>query len=150
MRLERYVDLIGKKDEVAVAQFKKQFSRLVRERSIEAATALGLERAALEACMADGATTAELDRQAATFKRTELEGLPSTYVSNFVVQGADEARLRAALGASLSGGGRSARWMFALLVGLFLVTVAGTSRAAQAAGAGEAKRGRGMPRGTPG
>ena len=122
--LEPYVELIKKDDPGAVAEFKKHFASIVRDKAIEAGIGQGLDRAKLVACLADAQTTAALDGQIAAFRRTGLEGLPSTYVSNFVVQGADEESLRAALKASLAGGGRSVRWMFALLGGLFLMTVA--------------------------
>jgi uncharacterized membrane protein/protein-disulfide isomerase len=144
--LEPYVELIKKDDPGAVEQFKKQFAAIVHDKAIEAGSAQGLDRSRLVACMAEPQTTAELDGQIAAFRRTGLEGLPSTYVSNFIVQGADEEGLRAALKASLAGGGRSVRWMFALLAGLFLMTVALTTTGARAKKPRAASKGAPKPR----
>ena len=52
------------------------------------------------------------------FRRVKLEGLPSTFVGNYLIVGADEAMLRSAVSATIAGGGLSVRWLLIIIAGL--------------------------------
>ena len=138
MGLEDYVQKVNGGDQAAGLEFKRRLDGAVTEKSLDAAVSQGLDRAKTAECMGSESTKAELLRQSEMFDRTKLEGLPSTYVANYLVQGADETMLRSALDAALAGGVRSVRWMFVLVGGLFLVMVVLTLRGGGAAGAGAA------------
>ena len=80
-------------------------------------------------CLQAAATTAELARQREMFERTKLDGLPSTYVGSYLVNGADDEMLRSAVAASIAGSGRSVRWMILLIAALFVfVTIVSLTR----------------------
>lgn len=123
LSLEDYVQKVNGGDQAAGLEFKRRLDAAVTDQSLDAAAAQGLDRAKVAECMASEAISAELRRQGEMFDRTKLEGLPSTFVGGYVVEGADEAMLRSALDAALAGGGRSVRWMFVLIAGLYVVMV---------------------------
>lgn len=98
---------------------------------------LGLDSKELARCMTSEQTRTRLADEGALFATAQLRGLPSLFVDDELVQGADEPAFRAAVERGLSGGGGGGTpivWMF-VFVGILAFGVVGVSLKAASAGA---------------
>ncbi len=108
-----------------VDKFKTGIDRAVRQYASRVATSLDIDLLSLNACMNDPASHQQMVAQLKSFVGAGLTGTPSIYVGNFLVEGADEAMLRAALQAALSRSkGRDSRWLMLVLGALYLAAAA--------------------------
>ena len=100
---------------------------------------LGLEPSELARCMASEQTRSRLADDDALFTEAKDRGLPSLFVQDELVQGADQGAFQAAIERGLAGGGGGGTpivWMF-VFVGILVVGVAGISLKAAAGGKSE-------------
>lgn len=124
------------KDAVAHQLYRASPGALDDDGTTELVSDLGLDAAAFRACLGDPQTAQRLAADMALFEEAGLRGLPSTYVNDQLVEGADVPAFLTAIDRQLDGrAGPSLMWMFVVL------GLAGT--AACAAGLLDALRARG-------
>ncbi len=110
------------KDRMADALYGAEAGTLDPKTVVGIAKEMGLDHQALAACMESEDTRARLEADKQLFAAAELRGLPSTFVNDQLVAGADEPALLSAVDDALGsgGGGMGVGWMFALLAVLAL------------------------------
>ena len=104
---------------------------------------LGLDPGELARCMASEPTRTRLADESALFGAAQLRGLPSLFVQDELVQGADQGAFEAAIARGIAGGGGGGTpivWMF-VFVGILATGVVGESLKAATSGAAAAEPG---------
>ncbi len=109
-----------RRDEMADRLYRTDPEKLDKDGMMALAGDLGLDKGAFGQCYEDKATSAKIDADVALYRSLELRGLPTSYVEDKMIVGADSEAFEQAIG------GRDLRWMFALLAAAFSAAGAAT------------------------
>jgi uncharacterized membrane protein len=121
------------REALADALYHREPGPLSLAEVVDLAEPLGVPRGPFVACLKSDETRQRLEAEKDLFQQAALRGLPSTFVEQELVVGADEATLRGAVERALEGhsaeGGIDLRYMFALVALLVLAVSAVSLRA---------------------
>lgn len=119
-----------RKDDMADRLYHGSSADLTPKGVVRIGKSLGLDPGELGRCMAAADTRDRLAAESELFTVAELRGLPSLFVGEELVQGADipafESATQRALAGGSGGGGTPVVWMF-VFVGILMVGVVGVS-----------------------
>lgn len=118
------------REALAAALYHREPGPLTLEEVVDLAEPLGVPRAPFATCLTREETAQRLEEEKALFAEAALRGLPSTFVEQELVVGADASTLRGAIVRAVEGhsaeGGIDLRYMFALLA-MIVVGVSGVT-----------------------
>ena len=110
----------GRRDAMADRLYRVAPESLTKDGVVGIAGDLGLDKEPFLRCFDDKATTSRIEADVAVYHALGLEGLPSSYIEDKLIMGANSPAFEQALG------GRDLRWMIALLGGAFVMAAAAT------------------------
>jgi len=126
-----------KRDAMADRLYEASATELTPKGVVMIGEALGLDPGELGRCMTSEPTQRKLEEDGELFATAQLRGLPSLFVGDELVQGADQPSFEAAVARGLAGGGGGGGapviWMFVFVAILVAGVVAISLRAAAAA-----------------
>jgi protein-disulfide isomerase/uncharacterized membrane protein len=108
----------ARREEMADKLYHAEDKTMTREGMIALAVELGYDKDKFARCYEDKSTTDAIARDTDLYKALDLPGLPSTFVNDVMILGADFRAMEQALG------GRDIRWMFASLAAAFALAAA--------------------------
>ncbi len=111
-----------KRDEAANMFYTAEPGRLTPSDIVATAVKLGVDPTPFGLCLADPKTDKQIEYDKKIFKVAGLNGVPTSFVNDEIVRGADIAAMKSALSRARGGdgGGSDVLWMFvfiALVVG---------------------------------